>query len=167
MQPRALLVAWEAEDAAAFADCFVPEGVFHSPIIGRAGVRGRHAISELMKVVFASTSGTEFVDEFEDVGRSALRFRTRFGGRPVQGVLWLDLGPDGLVRELWVFVRPLTGVVAVNAAMATGLVRRESRILGTATRAGLAVLVAFAWLIDRIGGVVIGRLNRERSSTTA
>lgn len=165
MQPHALRVAWEAEDAVAFADCFSHQGEFHSPVIeGAVGIRGRHAIAELMKVAFASTSEMEFLDEFEDAGRRVLRLRVKFNGRPVQGVLWLDLEADGHIRDLWFFVRPLTGVVAVSTVMGPGLARRENRALGAPTRVGMTPLIVLARLTDRIGAFLIRRLNREKPS---
>jgi len=164
MEPHAVQLAWEARDPHAFAACYSAQGEFHSPVIGDAGViRGRHAIAELMKVVFASTSESEFVSELRDGDRLALRLRTKFNGRPAQGVLWLDLDPDGQVRESWAFVRPLTGVVAVSAALGPGLARRESRALGVGARVGLMPLLAMARLVDRIGTLLIRKLNRERS----
>ncbi|HSV39208.1 MAG TPA: nuclear transport factor 2 family protein [Nocardioidaceae bacterium] len=162
MQPHPFRVAWEARDPDAVAACFTPDGEFHSPVIGAAVIRGRHAIAELMRVVMDSTSASHFTDELREDERLVLRFHTEFNRRPVQGVVWLDLTEDDQVRELWAFTRPLTGVVAVQVAMAEGLLRRQSSILGVVTRVGLRPLVVIAGLVERIGSLVIRRLNKEQ-----
>jgi len=47
MQPHAFRLAWEAQDAGAFAACFSPQGEFHSPVIeGAVGIRGLSAALE-------------------------------------------------------------------------------------------------------------------------
>lgn len=160
---HAMRLAWEARDAGAVAACFTADGEFHSPVIGDSlAIRGPHAIAELMRVVFDSTSDIQFTDETSADDSLILRFRTEFNRRPVRGLIWLDLDEDGRVRELWAFVRPLTAVVAVGAAMGPGLASRESSVLGIAARAGVTPLIALAWLTNWFGSLLIRRLNREQ-----
>ena len=168
MQPHPLRVAWEARDPDAVASCFTPDGQFHSPVIGDTlSFRGRSAIAELMRVVLNATSGTVFTDELREAGRVVLDFRTEFRGRPIRGLIRLDLASDGQVRELWTFVRPLTGAVAVAAAMGPGMARREHPVLGLVARVGIMPTVGLAHLTDRIGCILIRRLNRANPPYTS
>lgn len=50
-------------------------------------------------------------------------FQARVGNRDVDGVDLVQLGSEGLVAELTVFVRPLSGLVALGDAVAARVTR--------------------------------------------
>ena len=57
---------------------------------------------------------------------SALVFRARVGDREVEGCDFIHLNNDGLIDELYVMVRPLTGVMALAEAMKQQLALTEN-----------------------------------------
>lgn len=64
-----------------------------------------------------------YTDELASASHGALVFTARIGDRAVDGI---DLGvvhADGLVSELAVFVRPMSGLVALAEAMKRELQR--------------------------------------------
>jgi hypothetical protein len=93
----------------------------------------------------STTSGTQtsFAGEVEGF----LVGRARIDGQPIEWVDHLRLGPDGRIRELTVFFRPLPGTASALRVMGAGLSRPRSpvraalisvlsRPLGFMTRAG-------------------------------
>jgi hypothetical protein len=61
----------------------------------------------------------EYVDELESAdGTTALIFRARVGDKSVQGIDYLRHGPDGLITEFTVMLRPLSAIMAVGERMA-------------------------------------------------
>ena len=56
---------------------------------------------------------------------SALVFRARVGDREVEGCDFIHRNEEGLIDELFVMVRPLTGVLALAEAMKQQLESRK------------------------------------------
>jgi hypothetical protein len=101
--------------------------VFRSPVVFRA-YEGR----ELVGTVLAEGAMKVFSDfrythRFEDGDSAALVFEARVGDREVQGLDLLRFDGDGLVSELTVMVRPMSGLQALGDAMG-----REFERLGIA-----------------------------------
>jgi hypothetical protein len=65
----------------------------------------------------------EYVQRLESDDGVALIFKARVGDREVDGLDLLRLDDDGLVAELTVMVRPMSGVQALAAAMGEELER--------------------------------------------
>jgi hypothetical protein len=159
MDADVMRTALEARDAEAV--------VFHAgrgvPLTRprRMGFRGSSRHHGALRIVFDTTSAFVFTEEVGADDSLVLRFRTHFQRRPVQGVIWLDLDKDGLVSEMWVFARPLAAVAAVGAAMGPGLAARHSPMLGVLARMFVRPLLVMAWLIDRVGTLLVRLLNDE------
>ena len=62
-----------------------------------------------------------YVDELRDGDLELLRFEARVGDREIEGIDLLRWNADGLVGELVVMIRPLSGLMATRDAMAAGL----------------------------------------------
>lgn len=152
--------AWLARDVEGVVACFREDGAFHSPVIGGDGWIGRRSIARLMEVVFAVTAEHEFTSRFVDGATEVHGFSAKFEGRPVTGLIQIDLDADGDVRDLWVFVRPLTAVASVQAAMGAGLLAQQHRALGPAARPIGSVQRMLAGMIDWFGRLLSRRMNR-------
>ena len=59
----------------------------------------------------------EYVHRFENEDSAALIFRSKVGGRDVDGLDLLQFDSDGLITELKVMVRPLSATMALKQAM--------------------------------------------------
>jgi hypothetical protein len=68
----------------------------------------------------------------EDASDHALVFRTRVGDRELHGCDFLHTGPDGLIDELTVMVRPRSAMLALAEAMQAEVlaVQRELGVEG-------------------------------------
>jgi hypothetical protein len=151
---------WLAGDVDGVVRCFREDGSFHSPVIGAPGFTGYRSITDLMGVVFDVTSDFEFTFELTDGSTQVHGFSARFNGHRVSGLIQLDVDEAGLIQDLWVYARPLTGVARIAAAMGPGLATLQSRALGVAARAAVQPLIGMALGVDTFGRRIVGRMNR-------
>jgi hypothetical protein len=93
-----------------------PEVVFQSPAVFKPYV-GRDAVGMILRLVATVFEDFHYVSELHGGGETALVFRARVGDRTLEGVDWLRVGPNGLVTHLTVFVRPMSGLMALAEAM--------------------------------------------------
>jgi hypothetical protein len=116
MAPHAFRAAVEAHDLDALIACLAEDVVFNSPVAFRP-FEGRPAVGQVLG--FAATTFEDFtyLDEIADGDRVALIFRARVGEKEVEGLDLLHLDGDGLIDELTVMVRPLSGAIALAEAM--------------------------------------------------
>jgi hypothetical protein len=94
--------AVEAADHAGMVATLSPEIVFHSPVTFRP-FEGRDAVGHVL------------------AGVMALVFRARVGDREAEGIDLIREGPDGLIEDFTVLVRPLSALQALAEAMAREL----------------------------------------------
>jgi limonene-1,2-epoxide hydrolase len=114
--------AIEARDVDAAIACLAPDVVFRSPVVF-SPYRGRDAVGAILRAVMRVFEDFRYTDELASASRAALVFTARIGDRAVDGI---DLGAtnaDGLVSELAVFIRPMSGVMALAEAMKRELQR--------------------------------------------
>jgi len=91
---------------------------FRSPIVHQP-YEGREQVEVLLTAVAQVFEDFRYTREIgaPDASDSALVFRARIGDREVEGCDFIHVGADGLVDELYVMVRPLTGALALAEAM--------------------------------------------------
>jgi hypothetical protein len=112
--------AVEAGDLAAMAAALDPEVTFRSPVVFRP-YEGREAVMQLLSLVTQVFEDFRYVDELHGDGTSCLVFQARVGERELDGIDHLRHGPDGLVTELMVMVRPYSAATALRDAMGARL----------------------------------------------
>jgi SnoaL-like domain len=110
--------AVEARDPEALVAALAEDVVFQSPIVFKP-YRGREMVGHILRAVLRVFTEFEYVDAIgNDHGKSALEFKAKAGGREIHGIDLITVDPDsGLVTELTVFVRPLSGTQALMAGM--------------------------------------------------
>ena len=93
-----------------------------------APYQGRDQAMVLLRAVAEVFEDFRYIREIGAPGAadSALVFRARVGDREVEGCDFIHLGEDGLIDELYVMVRPLTGVMALAEAMKQQLALTEN-----------------------------------------
>lgn len=98
--------------------CLAPAVVFRSPIVFRP-YEGRDAVAPIIHGVAHVLEGFRYVREIGDAGgrHDALVFRARVAGREIEGCDFLDSNDEGLIEELVVMVRPISGALALAEAM--------------------------------------------------
>jgi hypothetical protein len=118
--------AVEAGDLDGLAALFTDDVVFRSPVV-HAPYQGRDQAMTLLRAVSEVFEDFRYTREIGAPGASdhALVFRARVGDREVEGCDFIHLGEDGLIDELYVMIRPLTGVLALAEAMKQQLALAE------------------------------------------
>jgi SnoaL-like domain len=118
--PHPFRLAAEAKDLEAARATLREDVVLHSPILFR-GFEGREIVLGVLTHVVATFEDFRYTDELAENDTVVLRFKARVGDRELEGIDFLELDADGLVRELTVFMRPLSAVNAFNERMAARL----------------------------------------------
>jgi SnoaL-like domain len=110
--------AIEARDVDGLAALFSDDVVFRSPVV-HAPYEGRAQAMALLRAVSEVFEDFRYTRELGAPGAadSALVFRARVGDRELEGCDFIHVNDDGLIDELYVMVRPLTGVMALAEAM--------------------------------------------------
>ena len=123
--------AVERQDVDALIATLSPDVEMFSPISQRALLRGRPTIRDVVAAVFANVEEMQVVDEIAtaDGRRRVLYLRGHLrGGQPVEESAWLRFDNAGLVAELTLFIRPLSALTALVAAMGPPLAARRGRL---------------------------------------
>lgn len=97
-----------------------PDVTFRSPAVHKP-YSGRDTVMFILGAVVEVFEDFRYVDQVADGQSEVLRFNARVGDREVDGVDIIRYDADGLVEELSVMIRPLSGLQAVQQAMATQL----------------------------------------------
>ena len=92
--------------------------VFRSPVVFKP-YHGREAVAMLLGAVARVFEDFRYDREIgaPDASDHALVFRARVGDRELEGCDFLRVDEHGLIDELCVMVRPLSGVLALAEAM--------------------------------------------------
>ena len=112
--------AVESRDLERMRAALAPDVAFRSPVVFKP-YEGRDTVMHLLANVIEVFEDFEYTDELAGDGTHALIFRARVGDKQVEGLDHLTLDADGLVTELMVMVRPLSGLIAVAQAMGARL----------------------------------------------
>ncbi len=118
--------AMEARDLRAVVDSFAPDAVLHSPFTAKLTFTGRDQIGAVTKVILDVFDDLQYTEELRGENAAFLVSRAKVGGQDIEIVDDMRLGPDGKIRELTVFFRPLPATAAALRLVAAGLGRRKS-----------------------------------------
>lgn len=113
-------LAVEAKDLEAATATLREDVVLHSPILFR-GFEGREIVTQVLTHVAATLEDFQYTDELAEDGVVVLRFKARVGDRELEGIDFLELDEQGQVKELTVFMRPMSALTAFNEQMAARL----------------------------------------------
>jgi hypothetical protein len=117
MRSDAFRAAVEAEDPEAVMAALADDVVFRSPVVFKP-YEGKPLVSTiLVEGAMKVFEDFRYTDQLEGGDAAGLVFRARVGDRELEGIDILRFDADGLVRELTVMVRPMTGLRALAEAM--------------------------------------------------
>lgn len=108
--------AAEAKDFSAIDELFAEDVVFRSPVVFKP-YEGREAVALLLGAVVQVFEDFRYSDQVETGDTAALAFSARVGDRELEGIDLLRFDREGKLRELVVYVRPMSGLNALAAAM--------------------------------------------------
>ena len=112
--------AAEAKDFSAVDELFSEDVVFRSPVVFKP-YDGREALRVLLTAVVQIFEDFRYVEHVEDGDVAVLLFKARVGDREIDGVDVLHFADDGLIDEMMVMVRPMSGMHTLAEAMAARL----------------------------------------------
>ena len=110
--------AIESRDIDALAALFTDDIVFRSPVV-HAPYHGRDQVVALLRAVGHVLEDFRYTRQIgaPDAEDHALVLRGRVGDREVEGCDFIHVNEDGLIDELYVMFRPLSGLLALAEAM--------------------------------------------------
>jgi hypothetical protein len=117
--------AVERRDLDGMAAALHPDVVFRSPAVFKP-YEGREATMALLAHVIEVLEDFRYVDELHGDGSAGLVFAAHVGDKTLDGWDYLQVDADGLVTELTVMIRPLSGLIAVATAMGERLAAEPS-----------------------------------------
>lgn len=114
--------AIEARDLDAAVALMREDVVFRSPAVFKP-YHGRDAVRRLLDAVLAVFEDFRYTREIGADGARdhALVFETRVGDKQIEGCDFIQLDEDGVISELMVMVRPMSGMLALAEAMTAQL----------------------------------------------
>jgi hypothetical protein len=113
--PQHFRAAVEAGDLDAALATLAPDVVFHSPAVFHE-YRGSDTVGALLRIVADTFEDFRYTDTLGGDGDApvhALIFRARVGERELEGMDLVRIGPDGLIADFTVMIRPLSGLIAL------------------------------------------------------
>jgi hypothetical protein len=108
--------AIERRDLDGMVATLADDVVLHSPVSFKP-FQGREAVAQLFEILVRTFEDFRYTDDLPGEEVHAMIFRARIGDREVEGLDLIRPGPDGLIADFTVMVRPLTGVVALAEAV--------------------------------------------------
>jgi hypothetical protein len=115
-EPHPFRRAAESKDLELLRETLAEDVVLHSPVLFK-GFEGRDVVAAVLSHVIEVFENFAYLDELSEPDRLVLRFRADVGDRELEGIDYLELDADGLVRELTVFIRPLSALTTFNDRM--------------------------------------------------
>ncbi len=146
-----LRAAGESADAAAFLQLLTPDVKVRSPISFKARFEGLDDVTAVVLPLFEVLHDIEY---FDDVGTSttrALFYRARTGAQPVEGATLVRLDERARVAELTFFIRPLPGLTAFTARLASRLAAQHGRARSLVVASMTRPLAAVTRASDALG----------------
>ena len=108
--------AIESRDLDAVSALLADDVVFRSPVV-YASYEGRAQVIALLHAVSQVFEGFRYARQIDDAPDHALVFQARVGDREVEGCDFIHVNSDGLIDELYVMCRPMSGLMALADAM--------------------------------------------------
>ncbi|MGH2953288.1 MAG: nuclear transport factor 2 family protein [Solirubrobacterales bacterium] len=110
---RAAVESWDRD---ALTEALAPGVVFRSPAVFRP-YEGRETTLVVLEAVSNVFEDFRYLEGLEGEEGEVLHFEARVGDRELDGIDLLRFDDAGLVRDLTVMIRPLSGLTALVEAM--------------------------------------------------
>lgn len=127
--------------------------VLRSPLTDRFAFHGKEDVARLFSVAYEKFTGLEYHTEIAGESHHVLVGSASVGGQHFDETLLLSVTDEGKIREITLFIRPLTGLTAVMAALGPDLARRNGRspFVAGLLKVMTAPLVAATRSGDKVG----------------
>jgi hypothetical protein len=105
--------------------CLAEDVVFDSPVVFRE-YAGREVVVSILRAVLTVFEDFRYTAQLAGDGKGALAFHARIGDRQLDGIDLGECNAEGKITRLTVFVRPLSGLLALREAMQAKLASRTA-----------------------------------------
>jgi hypothetical protein len=112
----AFRAAAESKDFSAIDELFAEDASFRSPVVYKP-YEGREAIAMLLGAAVQVFKDFRYTEQTETGDTATLAFTAKAGDRELEGIDLLRFGADGKIREMAVYLRPMSGVHAMAEEM--------------------------------------------------
>jgi ketosteroid isomerase-like protein len=112
--------AAESKDFSNLEEIFAEDVTFRSPAVFKP-YEGRDAVAMLLTAVAQVFEDFRYTDLAETGDVAALAFSATVGDRELDGIDLLRFDGEGRVREMAVYIRPMSGLHALAEAMQRAL----------------------------------------------
>jgi hypothetical protein len=116
MKSDAFRKAAESKDFSALDELFAEDVSFRSPVVYKP-YEGRESVATLLGAVAQVFEDFRYTDQTETGDTATLAFSARAGDKELDGIDLLRFDEDGRIKEMAVYVRPMSGVTALAEAM--------------------------------------------------
>lgn len=116
MNRQAFRNAVETHDMEAAIEQLAEDVTFSSPVVFKP-YKGKAVVGVILQAVGQVFEDFSYESEVHDGDRTVLVFNAKVGDKSVQGADFLRFNVEGLVQELTVMVRPMSGMHALAEAM--------------------------------------------------
>src|SRR5262245_38282205 len=116
MKSDTFRAAAEAKDFSNLEAIFAEGVTFKSPVVFKP-YEGREAVAMLLGAVVQVFEDFRYTDHTETGDTATLAFSARVGDKELDGIDLLRFDGEGKVREMAVYVRPMSGVHALAEGM--------------------------------------------------
>jgi hypothetical protein len=117
MEPHPYGQAFAARDLDRLGSLLADDVVFHTPDIAHPPFQGHDSVATVLAMVADAITEVEYTHEVGDESTHILVSDGRLLGKPIKVATVLGFDADGRIGEIWVMVRPLTGVVGIIEAI--------------------------------------------------
>ena len=112
--------AAESKDFSKLEELFAEDVTFRSPAVFKP-YEGRDAVAMLLTAVSQVFEDFRYTEQIETGDVAALAFSATVGDRELDGIDLLRFDGEGKVREMAVYIRPMSGLHALAEAMQRAL----------------------------------------------
>ena len=112
--------AAESKDFSKLEELFAEDVTFRSPAVFKP-YEGRDAIGMILATVSRVFEDFRYTDQIETGNVATLAFTATVGDRELDGIDLLRFDGEGRVREMAVYIRPMSGLHALAEAMQRAL----------------------------------------------
>ena len=161
MEPHPYRQAFEAQDLDRLLSLLADEVIYHSPLIAEPGFEGRDSVAAIMAVALDLFKETEWTHDLGDEHSHVLVGNARVLDKPVKTTWLLESDAEGKIRDFWLMVRPLPGVIAIALAVGQAAERAEQ---GPELRERSEPLVGLAAELEPAAARVVEDLNRSSAN---
>ena len=126
MLSDAFRAAAESKDFSKLEELFAEDVTFRSPAVFKP-YEGRDAVAMLLTAVSRVFEDFRYTDQIETGDAAALAFSATVGDRELDGIDLLRFDGEGRVREMAVYIRPMSGPHALAEAMQRALGLRSAK----------------------------------------